>query len=1152
MHQHPNLEGVVRFFCKPKPIRLLGSLFLCALTFLPFSSFLGQERVIQRVTAPLQSVLSPPPKASHPSLPINSRLPGLGTLSSEADGTSATPSPAFAGSLELLSPQTAYLPSIYVEGQGYVPLSHPSIQPYIDPALFQHPESDPSIVMIPGQVPHQMETTGKTTLSLPPEKDTEPIVLSAQTGWCKRIGNYDVYFLQGDCSLRQGTTSAQSPDAVVWIATERDEITHLLEITLYLESNSAQMPIRIEQNNSRQEITKITDQKWFGHWYTRMPVDIMIARPLPPQEEPAIFKRAIELMASAPSLASNEGVTQTQYLSSTLIPQISEGSNLGFRRISLNSRGDTGFGIAFEPYPHDPSRGIFVLTGGINLIVEGIADNKILTGNTVDISADNVVLWTENPSKIQGGSSFVESDALDFEIYLEGNIVYRDGPRVIEASRMYYDAKHKVAYILNGKLSAPISEISGVEGSVRLKAEILRQMGDGLFSANNAMVTTSQLGEPTYSLRSRTLTFDRQVSRPFGGSESKFRQVLVAENNYVTLRNVPVFYWPWMATDVEDPTLYIKNFSYGNSGRNGHTIKTLWNPFQILNCRRPDGVDGDVNLTWMEKRGINYGADFQYNLPSFCSVPGQTKGTFVFWGLHDRGTDQLGGERKDIGFPHQFRHRLHWVHQQQAEVAFPFLGGPWDFRAEVGKVSDRNLMNSHFNSAWHTEENATTAIDLKRQEGNKTISLSAEYALDNCYSNANWLPRLDHFLLGQSIFSDYLTWYEHTRIGLMDYHTANAPSDPTDENYFRYLPWEFTGTSNLPNSADTVGKTGIVFSTRHELDLPIQAGVLRIIPYVLGDFSVWGQDQTGNAVDRLYGQGGVRLNVPFWKVNPKVSSRTWYLNGLAHKIDLDAEYLYAQANHSMDNLILTDPLDHWSIDDFRRRYLVTNAFFNAAGQTMLPMFDPRYYALRSGLAGNVTAGNMEIADDMQMLRLGMTHRFQTKRGSVGKRHILDWITFSTHLNLYPQTQHNFGQTMGLFDYNFLWHVGDRFSLFSEGIYDFFDHGQNLTRVGGVWNRPDRGSFSVMVDQFSGVVERTYLTLSIGYTMSEKYSMSYMTSYDIRDNWRNVGHNFMFVRTGESFRLLAGAIYSEALSEWSFSVGFEPVFLRSSKRNAALY
>jgi hypothetical protein len=64
-------------------------------------------------------------------------------------------------------------------------------------------------------------------------------------------------------------------------------------------------------------------------------------------------------------------------------------------------------------------------------------------------------------------------------------------------------------------------------------------------------------------------------------------------------------------------------------------------------------------------------------------------------------------------------------------------------------------------------------------------------------------------------------------------------------------------------------------------------------------------------------------------------------------------------------------------------------------------------------------------------------------------------------------------------------------------------------------------------------------------------MSYQTSYDLRQG-QNVGHNFMFVRTGESFRMLVGAAYSEALSEWSFSVGLEPVFMRRGKRGVGVY
>lgn len=1088
---------------KSKPIRLLDPLFLCALVFLSFCPLFGQEKGLQRVTAPLttpiQHVLSAPPKKNLPQ--VNSALPGLGTL----PGNFGSP-PVFAGSLELLPP-----------------------------------ESDPAMLSMPMLASRQMEATGNTTLSLPPEKESEPIILSAQSGWCKPIGHYDVYFLQGNCSFQQGQTTVRSPEAVVWIAAERDKMTNRQEVTLYAEGSSAQMPVLIEQKDSQQGTTKITDQKWLGHWYTCLPVEIRIANLLPPQENPPIFKRAVDLMGAGAPRPSSEGIVQTQFLSSSAVPQLSAGSNLGFRQVQLVRRSDNNFNIAFEPYYRDdPARGgIVVLTGGINLIIEGITDAtalNMLAGDTVDIAADNAVIWTENPGKIHGGGSYSESDQVDFEIYLEGNIIYRDGPRVIEASRMYYDVKHKVAYILNGHLSAPISDVSGIEGSVRLKADILRQMGTGLFTARNAMVTTSQLGEPSYSLRSQTLKIDRRVSQPLDNSEAKIRQVVVAENNYIAIRNVPAFYWPWIATDVEDPTFYLKNVSYSNGRRNGHTVRTLWNPFQILNIRRPDGVDGDVNITWMEKRGIGHGATFHYARPSCCSIPGPAHGDFTYWGLHDRGSDQLGGSRDSVSFPHSYRYRLHWIHQQQLNLSMPLLTGPWDFRAEIGKVSDRNFLNSFFNSVWHTEENATTAVDLTRREKNQSCTLSAEYALDKCYSNANWLPRLDHYWLGESLFNDYLTWYEHSRIGFTDYHRAGTPSDPVNDP-FAYLPWE------------TDNGTGVAFSTRHELDLPIQAGALKIIPYVLGDFSVWGEDQTGNAADRLYGQGGVRMNLPIWKVNPRVSSRTWYLNGLAHKIDLDAEYLYAQANRSMDNLTLTDPLDQWSIDDFRRRYVFTNSYFG--GSMFDSRFDPRYYALRSGLASNVTAGNMEIADDMHMFRLGTTHRFQTKRGSVGKRHILDWITVSTHINLYPQAQYNHGQGAGLFDYNVLWHVGDRFSLFSEGLYDFFNDGQNLTRFGGIWNRPDRGSVSITLDQFSGVVERTYLSLGIGYAMNEKYSMSYRTSYDLRER-ENVGHNLMFVRTGESFRLLVGAVYSEALSEWSFSIGLEPVFLRQSRRGAAVY
>ena len=424
------LKGVERFWKTPKPIGLLGTLSLCALVFVS-SPLFGQDGVIQRITAPLaapiQSVQSALISQQHApqASPVNSALPGLGTLKHQ-----------------------------------------PSIPPPVSPVL---PPPD-------------------NTHLVPSAEGDEPIIIAAQAGWKKEIDEHIVYFLQG-CSIQYGHTIARSPEAVIWIATERDATTNHREVTLYLESRSPQMPLQVVHAGVWEDVPK----QWLAHWRTRAAVDVRFATQLPPQDEPAIYWRALAMKNpgeippvenETKETATDEKVIQTQFISSSSVPQINF-SEMGFRRVQLTPRSDNTFGIDGQPYdPSDHSKGwIIVLTGGINLVVEGISGQyDMLSGSTVDISADNVVVWTENSSIIHGGGSYTESASNDFEVYLEGNIIYRDGPRVIRASRMYYDAKHKVAYILDGDLVVPITEIAALPGArdtnIRLKAAVLRQMGE--------------------------------------------------------------------------------------------------------------------------------------------------------------------------------------------------------------------------------------------------------------------------------------------------------------------------------------------------------------------------------------------------------------------------------------------------------------------------------------------------------------------------------------------------------------------------------------------------------------------------------------------------------------------------------------------------
>ena len=119
------------------------------------------------------------------------------------------------------------------------------------------------------------------------------------------------------------------------------------------------------------------------------------------------------------------------------------------------------------------------------------------------------------------------------------------------------------------------------------------------------------------------------------------------------------------------------------------------------------------------------------------------------------------------------------------------------------------------------------------------------------------------------------------------------PSPPGDTEYFEYLGWERDTGTVAGTPYDT--REGLVAATRHEIDFPLQLGAIKVVPYALGEVAYWQQDVTGADLTRAYGQTGVRASLPLWKADPAVQSILLNLNGMAHKVTLDAEFYYADA-----------------------------------------------------------------------------------------------------------------------------------------------------------------------------------------------------------------------------------------------------------------
>ncbi|MDO5308488.1 MAG: hypothetical protein Q4G03_03190 [Planctomycetia bacterium] len=1056
------------------------------------------------------------------------------------------------------------------------------------------------------------------------------ITVSAQYGWKGADDQFgQVYALYGDCQVTQAQGTAAAPVALVWLGERENETdggAPLYRIYLYLEGEQSQA-LQLDLN-SVCVTAKSRNGAWLGEFVSKSPIDLRIAHPGENQLRPdELYYRALNFLreeTTAPKknnlLASqvatsdasvNNGANEVNVASNTTqedrLPNgsgnaepalgwVENGQGNALRLVNetsqvdeyfknavvadapamrswrFSSRYDREAKISSRPKSSQSQDGdgkdVYFISNGFTLTVQGLTIDNIPIGDVLELSADQATIWTSELTQINF-SEQTSPNEYDFELYLDGNVVFRQGDNVIYAERMYYDLKNRVGIIDNAELVAEAPDMPNAY--FRLGASRITQRSADVMYATDAWASTSAMGVPTYRLQANSLVtetshkplYDATTGRQLWNSQTgeplvSNQQYIIAENNYVTIGNLPVLYWPWMAMDIKDRSLYLSHLKFGHDNVFGTQVRTSWNPFQLfgMSARRPDGVDWDLNLDYLSKRGFGHGTTFVYNRDSLWGWNTRAVGMANYYGIYDKGTDNLGHARRAVPFEKKYRYRGIWKHRQELGSLDCDLGlcdqccirDGWTLTAQLGKSSDRNYIPQYFEEEWNTLSNPETRVELKRTVNNRSLGVTAAVRTDSFYTQSNWLPRFDHYWLGQTIGNSSLTWYEHTKIGYAQFKPTDSPYAEQDKALFRYLDWELANgsASNLPDSSDTtlLSRDSLVFSTRQELDLPFQLGPVKTTPYALGEYGFWGHSVTGKNVSRLYGQLGVRFNLPIWKINSDVESQTWYLNGLAHKMNFVVDASYSDANKNYDDLILYDQIDDWQVEDFRRRYSVTTFAGQGAGYSdSIPVrFDERYYAIRQGvMAGNVTAPSTELVDDMQTVRLGWDNRWQTKRGPVGNRRVVDWIVFNAGINLYPKTRDNFGKTFGLLDYDAAWQVGDRFAILSSGLYDFWGTGQKITRVGVQRRRPGLSSCYLGVDRLDGPIDSTYLNFGLTYRASEKWGIGFSNSFDISEGY-NIGQKISISRIGESFVFTLGASRNESKDNWGVNLSVEPVFL----------
>jgi hypothetical protein len=994
-------------------------------------------------------------------------------------------------------------------------------------------------------------------------------------------GSYDVWHLAGHCRVHQDATDIHGPEAVLWIEEPSPNQTNQpRKIIAYFEGAAGESVTVANVAATEKSLAsalggELRAPEWFGRLISRRPLEMQLpTADAAPADKPPIVAHGLAHFGPQTYVVNQpvqpvppaQTVEQAQYTQTLPAPAPLVPHPSSFRRVQVFPRSDIGYHIDTLKSPQNEN--VIVLSGGVNIVIQGLSVQGLPATfgplGDVDIETDRAVIWSAG---VDAGNvkQVTQQNDQPLEIYMEGNIIFRQGERTVYATRMFYDARRQLGIILDAELLAPPPQVKNYQyqGLIRLKAAAIRQLDNAHFVAQDGIVTTSRLADPTYDLSGSNITLtdtqdpvidpvtgqpalDPQTGKPLYTHEN----LLQSESNFLHIDGIPVFYWPTLSTNLERPTYYIDNFRIRNDSVFGTQVLTEFDMFQLLGYNRPPaGVKWDLNLDYLSQRGFGFGTNGEYNRDDFFGVPGPTSGRFDLWGIDDSGHDNLGADRRDIVPEEKFRGRAFLNHR---ETFTDGLLQDWTAQAEVGVVSDRTFLEQYYENEWDENKDQITGVRLKRLYDNQTFSIEANARVNDFFTQTQWLPRFDHYWLGQPVLDDQITWYEHSSAAYANIGVASVPTNAQLKSEWSLLPWEHDTAGNPISGA------GERFVTRQELDLPLDFAPFKVVPYAMGELGHWGEDIDGNDINRAWYQAGVRASIPFWAVDPNVHDALFNLNGLAHKVVFDAEASFSEANRNLTQFPLYDELDDDSIEDFERRL-----FFQPFGGGLLPnfyqlggvpptfsfidpKFDPRFVALRSGIQDSVSSPTSEIADDLMAVRLGMHNRLQTKRGAPGDEHIVDWVTLDTNITYFPDANRdNFGSDFGLANYDFRWHVGDRFTILSDGEADFFGEGLRTASIGAQLTRPQQGNVYLGFRAIDGPFTADVVTAAVNYRLGPKWIASATTSVDLGPAG-NLGQTVAISRIGESLIATLGGHVDESKGDVGLTFLLEPRFLPTTQ------
>ena len=612
-------------------------------------------------------------------------------------------------------------------------------------------------------------------------------------------GAYEVSVFRSGCQLRQGDMSARGDAAVVWVERVPRETEGLNKVIVYLEGRTEVDFGRDGKPHqvSGQPAQSVRGETWFGRLATKANIDVRVRRATDHGDadssvRPAIFDRAMSTWDRQAGGVQPAQFVQGQTAPEEIITPSIPPAIGNYKRVQVGPRSNTLIQIKSFPGAM-PNQSVVVFSNGLRAVIDGIEAAQFGNLGRIVIETDRLVFWGPSLKTLSPAGSETNSQSdIPIELYLEGNVVFRQGDRLIYADRMYYNATYEYGVVLSAEVFTPVEEYDGI---VRLKADVLQQLNRQHFQAYGAAITSSRLGVPSYWAQAGVVKFqDIQQPRvnamtgqlevdPRTGEAAVAHDLMASShNNFVYVGGWPIFYWPVLASNLRDPSFYLRGFSLKGDDVFGTQVLTEWDLYQLLKIREPpEGTDLTLTADWLSERGIGVGATFQYERFGVWNFPGPVEGWLDAWGIRDEGLDDLGGIYRGLQLDTDNRGRVYWRHRHDLPQGYQFI-------AELGWISDRNFLEQYFEREWDEWKDQVTRVELKHTWQDHELRLGAATRLNDFFTQTEWLPRLDHYMLGHSLLHDHLTWLAHSQVGYANLKAATPPTDPIQVATWMPLP----------------------------------------------------------------------------------------------------------------------------------------------------------------------------------------------------------------------------------------------------------------------------------------------------------------------------------------------------------------------------